>query len=132
MRPDKEEATPEVVSAARAVVAAWDSTEAIEDAKEMTQAMRRAAEAEREFTLCVAVEAASGLDDEAKRLILRIAGAAALFRMNRGTPVTLAQFVAFIVGADGDSNVPYDEALKLEAEMTALGNQREASDKWLN
>ena len=132
MRPDKEEATPEIISAARGVVAMWDSTEAIEDAKEMTQAMRRAAEAEREFTLCVAVEAASRLDTDAKALILRIAGAAALFRMNRGTPCTLAQFVALIVGADDDSDVPYDEALKLSAEMTALGNQREAGDKWLN
>ena len=132
MRPDKEEATPEVISAARAVVAAWDSTEAIEDAKEMTQAMRRATAVEREFTLTVAVEAASQLDDEAKRLIRRLAGAAALFRMNRGTPCTLAQFVALIVGADDDSDVPYDEALKLAAEMTALGNQREASDKRLN
>jgi hypothetical protein len=74
----------------------------------------------------------SQLETEAKALIRRLAGAAALFRMNRGTPVTLAQFVAFIVGADGDSNVPYDEALKLSAEMTALGNQREAGDKWLN
>jgi hypothetical protein len=131
MRPDKEEAA-EVISAARAVVAAWDSTAGVEDPKEMTQAMRRAVAVEREFTLIVAAWAASQLDDEAKALIRRLAGAAVLFRMNRGTPVTVAQFVAFIVGADGDSNVPYDEALKLEAEMTALGNQREAGDKWLN
>ena len=132
MRPNKEEATPEIISAARAVVAAWDSTAGIEDQRGLTRAMRRAAAMEREFTLCVAAEAASGLDDEAKALIRRLAGAAALFRMNRGTPPTLAQFVALIVGADDDSDVPYDEALKLEAEMTALGMQREASDKWLN
>jgi hypothetical protein len=80
----------------------------------------------------VAVEAAKALDSKTKEAVLLIAASAELFRMCRGEPVTAAQFVALIVGADPESDLPYDAAVKLEAQLEALGSTREACDKWLN
>jgi hypothetical protein len=128
----EDEPAPEIISAARSVVALQDSAHVPDDVNQTMQILLRAVKGVREYALAVAVDAAKTLDPTAKAAIARIFGAAELFRMRGGEEPTLARVAALMLGVASEGDIPHEQALKLEDEMTALGNQQEAKESWLN